>query len=207
MIINYGCTPDNASNVPLPEVHSLWGEWNAMMSVLSSIGGYDCLQKLAKAYKEGRVIVTGVPPTDDERDGLQQKYRVYKAKDNMPVDGCFVLRPEKDPAARIALEAYAKATENKVLAEDILAAIGDSGRVVILPCEPGTIVYTIFCDEVVVKRVGQFCVTSYPNSRLWIDLDCDWTSSCRVRWDLSVGRDFFLTREEAEKALEEEKDD
>nr|DAQ52662.1 MAG TPA: hypothetical protein [Caudoviricetes sp.] len=189
-----GLTPSDA--------HSLWGEWNAMMSVLNSIGGYDRLRKLAKADREGCVIVTGVPPTDDGRDGLRQKYRVYKAKDNMPVDGCFVLRPEKDPAARIALEAYAKATENKVLAEDILAAIGDSGRVVILPCEPGTPVYMTFCGEVWEMRVGQFHVNGYTEPRIWADIDCDWASTRCVRWDLAVGKTVFLTREEAEKALE-----
>lgn len=39
------------------EVHSLWGEWNAMMSVLNSIGGYDRLRKLAEADKDGRLVV------------------------------------------------------------------------------------------------------------------------------------------------------
>lgn len=39
------------------EVHSLWAEWNAMMSVLNSIGGYDRLRELAEADKEGRVAV------------------------------------------------------------------------------------------------------------------------------------------------------
>ena len=39
------------------EVHSLWGEWNAMMLVLNSIGGYDRLRELAEADKEGRVAV------------------------------------------------------------------------------------------------------------------------------------------------------
>lgn len=39
------------------EVHSLWGEWNAMMSVLNSIGGYDRLRELAEADKDGRVVV------------------------------------------------------------------------------------------------------------------------------------------------------
>lgn len=94
------------------------------------------LQELAEADKDGRVIVTG-PPSDDKRDGLRKKYRVYKAKDNTPVEDCFVLRPEKDPAARIALEAYAKATDNKALSEEILAALGDSGRVMVLPCKVG----------------------------------------------------------------------
>lgn len=40
------------------EVHSMWGEWDAMMSVLNSIGGgYDRLRELAEADKEGRVVV------------------------------------------------------------------------------------------------------------------------------------------------------
>ena len=39
------------------EVRSMYGEWQAMMSVLNSIGGYDRLRELAEADKEGRVVV------------------------------------------------------------------------------------------------------------------------------------------------------
>ena len=40
------------------DVHSLWGEWNAMMSALNSIGGgYERLRQLAEADKDGRVVV------------------------------------------------------------------------------------------------------------------------------------------------------
>lgn len=39
------------------EVHSLWAEWDAMMSVLNSIGSYNRLRELAEADKEGRVVV------------------------------------------------------------------------------------------------------------------------------------------------------
>lgn len=40
------------------DVHSLWGEWNAMMSVLNSIGGgYERLRQLAEADKDGRLVV------------------------------------------------------------------------------------------------------------------------------------------------------
>lgn len=39
------------------EIHSLYGEWNAMISVLNSIGSYDRLRELAKADEEGRVVV------------------------------------------------------------------------------------------------------------------------------------------------------
>lgn len=46
---NTGLTPS--------DVHSLWGEWNAMMSVLNSIGGYDRLRELAEADNGGRLVV------------------------------------------------------------------------------------------------------------------------------------------------------
>ena len=39
------------------EVHSMSGEWCAMMSVLNSIGSYDRLRELAEADKDGRVVV------------------------------------------------------------------------------------------------------------------------------------------------------
>lgn len=39
------------------EVHSMYGEWNAMMSVLNSIGSYDRLRELAEADKDGRLAV------------------------------------------------------------------------------------------------------------------------------------------------------
>lgn len=39
------------------EVLSISGEWCAMMSVLNSIGSYDRLHALAKADKDGRVVV------------------------------------------------------------------------------------------------------------------------------------------------------
>lgn len=52
-------------------------------------------------------------------DGLKHKYNVYKTSDRSLVSDCFVLRPEKDEAARIALLAYADATDNEPLAQDI----------------------------------------------------------------------------------------
>ena len=45
---------------------------------------------------------------------------VYKAGDGALVTDCFVLVPGKDHAAAAALRAYAAATENTELAEDIL---------------------------------------------------------------------------------------
>lgn len=156
------------------------------------------LKELAEADKDGRVIVTDAPSAD-ERDGLRQKYRVYKAKDNTPVDGCFVLRPEKDPAARIALEAYAKATDNKALSEDILAAIGDSGRVMVFPCKLGDIVWCV-------TRVGikELAITSLEKNRYGY-----YAVAYGVAFRIEdFGKDVFLSREEAEEKLKEvQKDD
>ena len=39
------------------EVLSMHGEWNAMMSVLNSIGSYDRLRELAEADMDGRLVV------------------------------------------------------------------------------------------------------------------------------------------------------
>lgn len=68
------CTAVPASHCPLlreyldtgltsAEVHSMQGEWCAMMSVLNSIGGgYDRLRELAEADKDGRLVVLPVKP-------------------------------------------------------------------------------------------------------------------------------------------------
>lgn len=62
------CTAVPAAHCPLledyldtrlmpAEIRSLWGEWQVMLSVLNSIGGYDRLRELAEADKAGRVVV------------------------------------------------------------------------------------------------------------------------------------------------------
>lgn len=53
-------------------------------------------------------------------EGLKVKYNVYKAHNNELVEDCFVLRPQKDLAARKALLIYAGKTKNKALRQDIL---------------------------------------------------------------------------------------
>jgi len=56
---------------------------------------------------------------DDMKNGLYSKYRVTKA-DGTPLDGdCFVLRPDRDSAARCALKEYAYQTPNDELASDV----------------------------------------------------------------------------------------
>lgn len=55
----------------------------------------------------------------EEYDGLKRKYVVLKSDNGECVENCFVLRPDKDQAAIAALNEYASATENQVLAADI----------------------------------------------------------------------------------------
>ena len=59
------------------------------------------------------------PQSDYE--GLKRKYVVLKSDTGECVENCFVLRPNKDPAAKAALKAYAAATKNEKLAEDIMS--------------------------------------------------------------------------------------
>lgn len=60
----------------------------------------------------------------DAYKGLKAKYLVFKADTGKAVENCFVLCPDKDPAAVEALRVYARATDNETLAEDICNWVG-----------------------------------------------------------------------------------
>lgn len=64
------------------------------------------------------------PENKPNNAGLHIKYDVRKVSDGSIVNNCFVLRPDRDPSAITALRAYADATENKALAEDIYKWVG-----------------------------------------------------------------------------------
>lgn len=78
-----------------------------------------------------------------------------------------------------------------------LAKADKDGRVVVLPCKPGDGLWT-FCSHPV-EQVYSFTVTdiSTLNGRTMLN-----TSRCGVIDARDVGKTVFLTREEAEKALE-----
>lgn len=85
----------------------------------------DAIRKLA-AYEDAEeqgLLIRLPKPEESDYDGLKVKYRVYKAKDNTPVENCFVLRPDKDEAAIVALRAYAEVCGNRELAHDIYSWI------------------------------------------------------------------------------------
>ena len=88
----------------------------------------DVLMKAADAIEklQKRVLLAPI----DSYAGLKRKYIVLKADTGEDVPDCFVLRPAKDKAAVEALRAYAKATDNDLLAADIYRWVGP------LPPEP-----------------------------------------------------------------------
>lgn len=102
------------------------------------------------------------------------------------------------------LNSVSKAALRQIIRQlySALAAYEDTGLLVVLPCKPGDTVYSIFGAEVIEKTVGRVIINGYTTPRIWVDLDCSFLSSVTKRWDLGIGKDFFLTREEAEKALE-----
>ena len=73
--------------------------------------------------QEGKPLEAFLHPIDSYK-GLKAKYLVFKADTGEMIDNCFILRPDKDAAAAEALRAYANATDNETLAEDIYNWVG-----------------------------------------------------------------------------------
>ena len=89
-------------------------------------------------------------------EGLRCKYIVRKADTGEGVGGCFVLRPDRDRAAVAALRAYAAATDNDVLATDILNWVGQESN------EPLTL------DELSKRNEPVFVpINDFPNGGYW----------------------------------------
>ena len=77
-----------------------------------------------------------------------------------------------------------------------LAVADQEGRVIVLPCKVGDTVYFALLGRIIEKQV--FSIVSFSNStRIY----CGGTSEYFRPED--IGKTFFLTREEAEKALRE----
>lgn len=81
-----------------------------------------------------------------------------------------------------------------------LAEADKDGRLVVLPCKVGDTVYFALLGKIIEKQV--FSIVAFSNStRIY----CGGTSEYFRPED--IGKTFFLTREEAEKALEAMKDE
>lgn len=106
------CTAVTAAHCPLlrdfldagltpAEVHSMSGEWGAMMSVLNGIGSYDRLRELAEADKAGRLVVLPCQSEEHVFALLDGQKRVRECEVKYAVlDGwlkVFYLAPIDDP--------------------------------------------------------------------------------------------------------------
>lgn len=107
------------------------------------------------------------------------------------------LTPEQCENAKVIIEsAFSNDTSKAERIRELLKADKD-GRMVVLPCKVGDWLWT-FCSHPV-EQVYSFTVTdiSTLNGRTMLN-----TSRCGVIDARDVGKTVFLTREEAEKALE-----
>lgn len=81
--------------------------------------------RLVENWNRRAQSADGGKPMPCNQHGLKVKYDVTKVSDGSTVNNCFVLRPDRDPAAVEALRAYALATPNKQLAADIYTWVGN----------------------------------------------------------------------------------
>ena len=111
------------------------------------------------------------------------------------------IEPESVEALKLSMmgKAISEITEFDGLSIDRLRELAEAdkdGRVVVLPCKVGDTVYFALLGRIIEKQV--FSIVSFSNStRIY----CGGTSEYFRPED--IGKTFFLTREEAEKALQE----
>lgn len=111
------------------------------------------------------------------------------------------LYPESVEALKLSMmgKAISEITEFEGLPIDRLRELAEAdkdGRVVVLPCKVGDTVYFALLGRIIEKQV--FSIVSFSNStRIY----CGGTSEYFRPED--IGKTFFLTREEAERAMQE----
>jgi hypothetical protein len=76
------------------------------------------------------------------------------------------------------------------------------GRLVVLPCNVGGTVYEPFAGKVYEKTVDRIIINRFTTPQIWIETKLPFATPRLERWDMAFGKTVFLTREEAEKALE-----
>lgn len=81
----------------------------------------------------------------------------------------------------------------------------EEGKLVIPPVKAGDTVYGIFCNEVYPKAVTRIEINPYTKPQLWISTKYEFSSGITERIDMALGKTVFLTKEEAEAALEKMK--
>ena len=111
-----------------------------------------------------------------------------------------VQTPEKAAWAKKTIEmAFSDDTSEVERLRELYKADKD-GRVVVLPCKVGDKLYRVFAGEIFEHRVGS--MKYFAIQGRW---DIETYPFCPCV-ESSIGKTVFLTREEAEKALEARKD-
>lgn len=111
------------------------------------------------------------------------------------------LTPEQCENAKVIIEsAFSDDTSKAERIRELLKADKD-GRLVVLPCKVGDTLFRVFAGEILEHKVGNMRYLAIQGR--W---DIDTTPFCAYV-ESSIGKTIFLTREEAEKALEAMKDD
>lgn len=127
------------------------------------------------------------------RNRLKDRLAAYEDRECAPEE---VL--PKDKADEIALKLMRLADLESLCSYTRLRELAEAdkdGRLVVLPCKVGDTVYFALLGRIIEKQV--FSIVSFSNStRIY----CGGTSEYFRPED--IGKTFFLTREEAEKALE-----
>lgn len=115
--IQFPLTPDDRLVTPEDEF------------TISLVGSPEIKDTESDDLDESEIATDGGTDIDDagRERGLYDKYEVLK--DGEPIDGeAFILRPDRDHAARMAIIAYAEATDNEELADDLLEWVGEIRR-------------------------------------------------------------------------------
>lgn len=139
----------------------------------------------------------------ERRFVVQQLIRDYlRNREDLRAYEATGLKPEevlpKDKAGEIALKLMRLADLESLCSYTHLRELAEAdkdGRLVVLPCKVGDTVYFALLGRIIEKQV--FSIVAFSNStRIY----CGGTSEYFRPED--IGKTFFLTREEAKKALE-----
>lgn len=146
------------------------------------------MERLTQRLRTGEVLMA----SKYEEQYTEQEW-ISVLQDRLAAYEDTRLESEEITAMQRTLDEYHK------VADPLLRAQAD-GRLVVLPCKVGDGLWT-FCSHPV-EQVYSFTVTdiSTLNGRTMLN-----TSRCGVIDARDVGKTVFLTREEAEKALEARK--
>ena len=148
---------------------------------------------IANGVKVGKPLEEYLHPIVNY-DGLKAKYLVFGATTGKRIVNCFVLRPDKDPAAVEALRAYARFTDNKTLSADIYNWVGEG--VTVQQCKVGDTIYEVDGEHGIVKHeVYEVCVVFKTTA----------TDDNGAKWDDFYTTDdidtAYKTRDEAKASL------